>query len=87
MTYDWEPYKDTCYRLYVEEKKSLRQVHKILAENHSFTPRYVDSNGHLLWLPVSQSSASGYTLELHPPLWLPVQPSRHNFIQFSMKLC
>lgn len=42
MTYDWEPYKDTCYRLYVEEKKSLRQLHKILQDEHNFTPRYVD---------------------------------------------
>lgn len=41
MTYDWEPFKEICYKLYVEEKKSLRQTHAVLKEKHDFTPRYV----------------------------------------------
>src|SRR3954447_1473320 len=30
MTYDWEPYKGICYRVYVEEKKSLRKLQALL---------------------------------------------------------
>lgn len=77
MTYDWEPYKDTCYRLYVEEKKSLRELLKILNEEHNFSPRYVDRTA--VWLAVSRPPALhkvGMPSKLHPPLWLAVQPAR-----------
>jgi hypothetical protein len=50
MTYDWDPYKEICYRMYVEERKSLREVHKFLKDTHNFEPRYVMSP---IWAPVS----------------------------------
>ncbi|KAK3486354.1 hypothetical protein B0T13DRAFT_408315 [Neurospora crassa] len=38
MTYDWDPYKDICHRLYVDERRSFAQVARYMAENHGFTP-------------------------------------------------
>ncbi|KAB5578626.1 hypothetical protein GE09DRAFT_1022757 [Coniochaeta sp. 2T2.1] len=38
MTYDWEPYKEVCHRVYVEEKQSLRKLHAYLKNNHGFEP-------------------------------------------------
>lgn len=43
MTYDWDPYKDICHRLYVDERRSFAQVARYMAENHGFTPRYVNN--------------------------------------------
>lgn len=59
MTYDWEPYKETCYRMYVEEKKTLRQVHAHLLEHHNFTPRYVRQKL-TIWLPVPAPPQVGF---------------------------
>jgi len=39
MTYDWELYREECYRLYVEQKKSLEQVAAHMRAVHNFTPR------------------------------------------------
>lgn len=42
MTYDWDPYKEICRRLYVDERRSFGQVARYMAENHGFAPRYVN---------------------------------------------
>lgn len=78
MTYDWEPFKEICYRMYVEEKKTLREVHAFLSENHNFKPRYVVELGHLA--PRNDTSTSG---NLHATsFWLPVQPLRQIYILY-----
>ncbi|KAK3393811.1 hypothetical protein B0H63DRAFT_28926 [Podospora didyma] len=38
MVYEWEPHRQTCYRLYVEESKSLEDVMVIMCEQHGFQP-------------------------------------------------
>jgi hypothetical protein len=48
MVYRWRLYRDICYRLYVEENKSLDEVIQYMREEHNFTPRYVGSE--LFWL-------------------------------------
>lgn len=47
MTYDWEPYKEICRRMYVEENKTLKELHAFLRESHNFAPRYVSLESHL----------------------------------------
>jgi len=39
MTYDWEPHKETCRRLYVDEKKKLPQIAEYFRIHHDFVPR------------------------------------------------
>lgn len=39
MVYDWENKEELCYRLYIEEKKSLEEIMEFLKEHHKFTPR------------------------------------------------
>ena len=39
--YDWDDKETECYRLYVEEKKSLNQVARHFKEQYGFEPRYV----------------------------------------------
>ncbi len=41
MGYKWEQHRQTCYRLYVEEKKSLDELVAYMREHHGFGPRYV----------------------------------------------
>lgn len=41
MVYEWDGKEAECYRLYVEEKKSLDEV-MAFWEQHGFTPRYVE---------------------------------------------
>lgn len=38
MVYDWENKEELCYRLYIEEKKSLEEIMDFLKEHHKFTP-------------------------------------------------
>ncbi|KAJ9150300.1 Clr5 domain protein [Pleurostoma richardsiae] len=38
MTYDWEPHKETCRRLYVDEKKKLPQIAEYFRIHHDFVP-------------------------------------------------
>lgn len=42
MVYQWDDKEGECYRLYVEEKKSLDEVIAYW-ESQGFTPRYVNS--------------------------------------------
>jgi hypothetical protein len=39
MVYEWEKYQQTCYQLYIEQKKSLEEIMDVLRVQHSFTPR------------------------------------------------
>lgn len=39
--YKWEPHRQTCYRLYVEQNLSLDDTIEYMREHHDFTPRYV----------------------------------------------
>ncbi|KAL2260399.1 hypothetical protein VTK26DRAFT_5591 [Humicola hyalothermophila] len=38
MGYKWEPHRQTCYRLYVEERKSLDEIVEYMRVHHGFTP-------------------------------------------------
>lgn len=39
MVYEWEAHKETCYRLYIEEKKSLEDIIEYMRVQHNFKPR------------------------------------------------
>lgn len=41
MGYKWEPHRQTCYRLYVDEQMSLDEVVEYMRVHHNFTPRSV----------------------------------------------
>jgi hypothetical protein len=41
MVYNWDPHKQTCYRLYIDERKSLEEIMAIMRDEHKFTPRFV----------------------------------------------
>jgi hypothetical protein len=41
MVYDWENKEEVCYRMYIEEKKSLEEIMEHLKEESGFAPRYV----------------------------------------------
>ena len=43
MVYDWENKEEICYRMYIEEKKSLEEIMEYMKEEHKFAPRYVHS--------------------------------------------
>ncbi|KAK5657026.1 hypothetical protein OQA88_3551 [Cercophora sp. LCS_1] len=38
MVYHWEPHRETCYQLYVVEKKSLDEVVEYMRDVHNFAP-------------------------------------------------
>jgi hypothetical protein len=50
MVYNWDDKEGECYRLYVEEKKSLDEVIAYW-EVRGFTPRYVTARMNV-WIPV-----------------------------------
>jgi hypothetical protein len=39
MVYDWSIHEATCYRLYVDEKRSLEDIMDYMRDQHEFTPR------------------------------------------------
>ena len=41
MVYDWEGKEDICYRMYIDEKRSLEDIMEYMKVDHSFAPRYV----------------------------------------------
>jgi hypothetical protein len=43
MVYDWENKEEICYRMYIEEKKSLEEIMEYMKTEHKFAPRYVCS--------------------------------------------
>lgn len=40
MVYDWENKEEICYRMYIEEKRSLEEIMEHMKEEHKFAPRY-----------------------------------------------
>ncbi len=46
MVYDWTDKEDTCYRLYIEEKKSLEEIMSFF-KDQKFAPRYVHAASYL----------------------------------------
>ena len=42
MVYDWENKEEICYRMYIEEKKSLEDIMEYMKDEHKFAPRYVN---------------------------------------------
>ncbi|PQE16948.1 Clr5 domain protein [Rutstroemia sp. NJR-2017a BBW] len=38
MVYDWENKEEICYRMYIEEKKSLEEIMEYMKEHYSFNP-------------------------------------------------
>jgi hypothetical protein len=50
MVYNWDDKEAECYRLYVEEKRSLDDV-VAYWEARGFTPRYVAAQVHI-WVAV-----------------------------------
>ena len=39
MVYDWENKEEICYRMYIEEKKSLEEIMEYMKEELKFAPR------------------------------------------------
>lgn len=39
MVYRWDQHREICYRLYVEENRSLDYVVQYMREHHDFGPR------------------------------------------------
>jgi hypothetical protein len=40
MVYDWENKEEICYRMYIEEKKSLEEIMDYMKDEYKFAPRY-----------------------------------------------
>ncbi|KAI1609560.1 hypothetical protein EDD36DRAFT_74840 [Exophiala viscosa] len=38
QVYSWDPHKDVCYKLYIEERKSLEDIMLYMRDNHNFAP-------------------------------------------------
>jgi hypothetical protein len=57
MVYDWDEYKETCYRLYIDERKSLRDIMEFMRVHHNFMPRSVTL--HLFLTELELSSCRG----------------------------
>ncbi|RKF56907.1 hypothetical protein GcM3_192034 [Golovinomyces cichoracearum] len=38
MVYDWEDKEEVCYRMYIEEKKSLEEIMEYMKVHHKFNP-------------------------------------------------
>lgn len=39
MGYDWDAHRETCYRVYVEERRSMDELMEYMKLHHGFTPR------------------------------------------------
>ncbi|KAI9682348.1 MAG: hypothetical protein M1817_000402 [Caeruleum heppii] len=40
MVYDWLGKEEVCYRMYIEEKRSLEEIMDYMKSQHNFAPRY-----------------------------------------------
>ncbi|KIV81533.1 hypothetical protein PV11_03711 [Exophiala sideris] len=38
MVYNWDPHKDVCYKLYIEERKSLEEIMQYMRDTLNFAP-------------------------------------------------
>lgn len=72
MVYDWENKEEICYRMYIEEKKSLEEIMDYMKDHHKFTPRYVSAAG---------SAAPSYLAVLSTPR---PHPSRRPYLFFGL---
>lgn len=43
MVYDWEGKEPICYRMYIDEKKSLEDIMECMKTEYNFAPRYLSS--------------------------------------------
>lgn len=43
MVYDWEGKEPICYRMYIDEKKSLEDIMEYMKTEYNFAPRYLSS--------------------------------------------
>jgi len=41
MVYDWEDKRNVCWRMYVDEKKTTKQIMDFFRQELGFVPRYV----------------------------------------------
>lgn len=39
MVYEWADKQETCFRMYIDEKKSLEEIIEYFKTEHNFTPR------------------------------------------------
>lgn len=39
MVYEWDAYQETCYRIYIEEGRSLEDIMEHMKKVHKFAPR------------------------------------------------
>ena len=53
MGYDWDAHKETCYRLYIGEKKTLEDIISYMRVHHRFNPRQVGPAPALVVPPAS----------------------------------
>jgi hypothetical protein len=42
MVYNWDAHQQTCFRLYIEEGRSLEEIMDYMKRVHDFTPRSVE---------------------------------------------
>ena len=42
MVYDWDDKRDLCWRMYVDEKKTTKQIMEFFKDEMGFVPRYVE---------------------------------------------
>jgi hypothetical protein len=61
MVYDWENKEEICYRMYIEEKKSLEDIMEYMKEELKFAPRYVDRSTYLA-VPIDSKTISSSVL-------------------------
>ena len=40
MGYNWEGKEEVCYRMYIEERRSLEDIMEFMRTEHDFAPRY-----------------------------------------------
>ncbi|KAI9705813.1 MAG: hypothetical protein M1836_005219 [Candelina mexicana] len=40
MVYDWDGKEDVCYKMYIEDKKSLEEIMDYMKDTYNFAPRY-----------------------------------------------
>lgn len=66
MVYDWEGKEDICYRMYIEDKKSLEEIMEYMKDAHHFAPRYsrllLNGTQHLFWVTAAFTSSLCITL-------------------------
>jgi hypothetical protein len=60
MVYDWDNKEEICYRMYIDEKKSLEEIMEYMKDELKFAPRYGNLAG--CTLPYTNSNLSSSVL-------------------------